>query len=790
LVPYFASLGVDWLYLSPVFTARPGSSHGYDVVDPTEVNPELGGREALDALAGDAHRAGLRILLDIVPNHQAVTTRNARWFDVLRAGAAAPAASWFDIDWSGNDVVDVDKVCWGLLGRDLAEEVADGALRVEVMPDETQRLRYHDELLPVVGPSDGDVRDRLARQNYQLMSWRSARDFLNYRRFFDVSELIGVRVEDEDVFARSHALVFELVRQGVVDGLRVDHVDGLADPAGYLSRLADALPGVPVFVEKILGRDESLPAWPVAGTTGYETTAAITEVLIDPSGHGRLEHALFAEHAGTGFAGIDDDAKRQVLRELFVPEWRRVRAGLVEAAIATGCTSDHDALANALAEITIALDVYRTYCSPEPGPSDRLRIEGAVARARSARSVDARALDEVGALLLGDDPDTAASPSRRALVVRWQQTTGAIMAKGHEDTAEYRYPSLLAQADVGDDLGVDPSDAVTRFHAQQVQRVQNGRPGMTATSTHDSKRGEDVRARLAVLSERADAFESGLERWRAAVAPARELDPYVSRFVAQTLLGAWPLQSSELDAFGDRVAEYFVKARREAKDATSWLDPDPRHEATVVDMARRSVANGGRLVRESFGELLDDLAWYGALNGLSQLTWKLGAPGTADIYRGCELWDLNFVDPDNRRPVDFDTRIALLRERGDDWRSGAMKLHMTVSGLRARREHRHLFRDGDYLPFRLPGDAVLAFARRGTEHWAIACGTRLPTRLAPRGHLPIGRDVWRDLALELPPDAPPSWRDVYTDGEVMTSGGALVLSEVLGRLSAALLVSI
>jgi (1->4)-alpha-D-glucan 1-alpha-D-glucosylmutase len=789
LIPYLADLGVDWLYLSPVFTARPGSGHGYDVVDPTEVNPELGGSAALDALAADAQRAGIRILLDIVPNHQAVTTRNPRWCELLHDGPSGPSASWFDIDWSGNDVVEEGKVCWGLLGRELGEEIAVGSLHVEVTSDETTRLRYHDEVLPVVGASDGELRDVLSCQHYQLMSWRSARHVLNYRRFFDVSELIGVRVEDVAVFEQSHALVFDLVRNGVVDGLRVDHIDGLAYPDRYLARLADAVPDVPVFVEKILGRDEPLPAWPIVGTTGYETTASITDVLIDPDGRTRLERALLAENDGMTFAAVEADAKRQVLRELFVPEWRRVRAALGEAAVAANCASDDDALATALAEVTVALDVYRTYCAPDPGPSDRERIERAVARVRSRGTADPQALHEIGTLLLGDGLDPVAAPARAALVTRWQQTTGAVMAKGHEDTAEYRYPALLAQAEVGDDPASLAADAPARFHAQQVDRARRGRAGMTATATHDSKRGEDVRARLAVLTERADAFEAGLARWRDAVAPQPDPAPYVTRFVAQTLLGAWPLHDAELPEFGDRVAAYLVKARREAKDATSWLEPDERHEAAVVDLARRSVANGGRIMHETFGQLLEDVAWFGAVNGLAQLTWKLGAPGTADIYRGCESWDLSLVDPDNRRAVDFDARRTMLQQRSDDWRSGAMKLHMTAAGLRARREHRHLFRDGDYVALHVVGDPVLAFARRNEGRWAIACAPRLPTRLAAREHLPVGVEVWHDLALPLPPDAPRTWQNVYTDGGVTTSGDALLLAGVLDRLPAALLVS-
>jgi (1->4)-alpha-D-glucan 1-alpha-D-glucosylmutase len=794
LVPYLAELGVDWLYLSPVFAARPGSRHGYDVIDPTVINPELGGREGLERLAATAHAAELRILLDIVPNHEAVTTRNPRWFAVLQHGSDAGVAAWFDIDWSGNDAVEPDKVLWPLLRRDVPDEVADGTLHVETSPEGAARLRYDDETLPIAGDAREPLEVLLDRQHYRLAQWRTGSTFLNYRRFFDVSDLVGIRVEAPEVFAESHALVIELLNQGVIDGLRVDHVDGLANPTEYLRRLSDVTNGAFVVVEKILGADEELsPEWPVAGTTGYETADDLTAVLIDPEGRQQLERALLADTGGTDFATIERAARRQVLRDFFIPEWGRVTRALAPTIAAARIDTPVDVLARALAEITISLPVYRTYCADEPATgADLAHLDHAVSLARSGArpDMDAEAFEAVGRILTGAALPPEARPARARLMTLWQQLTGAVMAKGREDTACYRYPVALAQAEVGGDPGADAQRALDRFHARAAHRVTAGRPGMTASTTHDTKRSEDTRARLAVLTERAAAFEQGFARWTSALRPPSHVTAVERRFVAQTVLGTWPLDTRALETYDKRIAAYLVKALREAKLASSWLDPDEGHEAAVVELAHRTTSDGGRVLHETFAELVDDVAWYGMINGLSQLTWKLGLPGTADIYRGCELWDLSLVDPDNRRPVDFGARIAMLERPDDGWRSGGLKLRMTTAGLRARRDDRALFTTGTYVPLSVAGAAALAFARRHEDGWALACAPRLPARLAPRDRWPVGRAVWEDRVVNLPADAPARWRDVYTDGEIEAAGSVLHLADMLTQLPAALLVSV
>jgi (1->4)-alpha-D-glucan 1-alpha-D-glucosylmutase len=626
-----------------VFAANPGSTHGYDVTDPNVVNPELGGRDALDRFAGAAHGAGLRVLLDIVPNHQAATEHNPAW----RRALESHDPGWFDARWVG--------------------------------------------------------------------------DHFEYRRFFDVGELVGVRVEEEWVFDATHALTLELLHAGVVDGLRVDHVDGLADPAQYLERLHDATDGAFVVVEKILGRDEALPpSWPVMGTTGYEAGNALTELLIDAAGRARL-----AESAGRPFSDVELESKRYVLDHLFQAEWARV-AGLL----------DDPSLAPDVRDVTIALPVYREY--------------------------DAASLRAV----IGGEP----APE---LSVRWQQLTGAVMAKGHEDTAGYRYVALLAQNEVGGDPGATAYDAVPRFHV-----IARSYRALVSTSTHDTKRSEDVRARLCVLSERADTFERGLARWRALVAPAPDVTRRESRFVAQTLLGAWPLRDDELGEFRERIESYLEKALRETKQESNWLTPNVPHEQAVIDCARRTIDDD--LLRQGFGALVDEVMFFGAINSLAILTWKLAMPGAVDVYRGCELWDFSLVDPDNRRPVDFDRRRALLARGGapllDDWRSGAIKQQVAAAGLRARRAHRKLFAHGEYVEVAHP-ETVFAFARRLDDQWVVAIAPRLATRVTSCGDWPVGKQTWGDERVFLPADAPVEWRD------------GIPLAEALADFPVALLLS-
>lgn len=718
---YLAELGVSHVYLSPVTTAVAGSMHGYDVTDPTRVSDELGGVGGLRALADDAHAHELGMVVDIVPNHLAASTDNPWWWETLRDGPGARHARVFDVDWSSG------RVLLPVIDRPVEQCIADGHVRVE----RDALLHVRGMTLPLRdGDVSGTVHDVLARQHYELVDWHEPRR--NYRRFFDVDSLVGVRVEDPVVFEETHALVRSLLRDGVVDGLRVDHVDGLRDPLGYLRRLR-ALAGADTYVvvEKILTGDETLrDPWPVDGTTGYDAMTDLDDVLVDPDGWRELARGQPPFHE------VERDAKTLVLDELLRPELDRVVEGLGERE------------REPVAALTVALPVYRTYVDDE-GPADE-DLEVLTHAAELAGTTAAAALVE-----------ELISASARDVTMHWQQLCGPVMAKGHEDTALYRDAVLVSRNDVGGDPGRPPDDALARLHARNAERAWRWPRAMVATSTHDTKRSEDVRARIAVLSERAEDFERGLARLREHV-DLSALTSVEQRLLAQTLLGV---------GFGrelrERLHGYFEKALREAKQATSWLSPDKAHERAVYAAVDACLAYGGG----AFGDLVEQVATAGAHNSSVLALLKIAAPGVPDTYQGTELIDLSLVDPDNRRPVDYERRRALLRDPPSD----AGKLVVTTRALHARRARPSLFVGGAYVPVACDDARVVAFARRDGDEWALAIASRFPTRGVADG------------PLVLPDGAPLEWHDALTDRAVVASDGVLDLGGVLAGLPVALL---
>jgi (1->4)-alpha-D-glucan 1-alpha-D-glucosylmutase len=744
LADYLASLGVTHVYLSPILQAVPGSRHGYDVIDHSQVSADLGGEEGFRAMVRRFRARELGVIVDIVPNHMAVPapeSRNRQLWSVLADGTGSPYAHWFDIDWAALDGKFLLPILAGPVDDCLTDlSVADGPV-----------LRYYDHLLPLRPGTEGlPMRELLAAQHYQLAYWRDAGTLLNWRRFFDITSLIGVRVEDPDVFAATHEVVLRLFAEGLIDGLRVDHPDGLADPRGYFRRLAEAMGGAWVVAEKILARDEELPAdWECAGTTGYDALALVDGLFVDPDGAAPLTeaYAAFSGGAKTTFAAVAEAAKREVAESMFGAELRRLTRLLPDA--------DAGNVHQVLVELLAAFAVYRAYVHPGEPPSDAASQAIKAAADSARRHLPERlhaTLDAVTAAALG--------AGSAEFAVRFQQTTGPVLAKGVEDTACYRWPRLVSLNEVGADpdrFGVSPAE----FHAAARHLATQWPATLTTLSTHDTKRQEDVRARLAALAEHPGEWEREVAAWHEAAGGG--IDPETEYLLWQTLVGAWPIS-------GDRLAEYLTKATREAKTRTSWLDPHGKYESAVLDLARRAPV-------DQIATFVDMIAPDTRVNSLGAKLVQLTMSGVADVYQGCELTGYSLVDPDNRRAVDYDRRRALLAGLDDAPRTDldTEKLLVTARALHCRR-HNPAWFGNDYHPLTAHGpasDHVVAFARGG----AVTVATRLPAGLRRRGG-------WQDTALQLTHGG---WHDVLT-GATYT-GDRLPLSELTRHLPVALLVA-
>ncbi|HEX5114914.1 MAG TPA: malto-oligosyltrehalose synthase [Pseudonocardiaceae bacterium] len=714
VVDYLRALGVDALYCSPVLDAVPGSTHGYDVVDHSHARPELGGDTGFLALAGRLRSAGMGMVVDIVPNHMSVEVPpvNRWWWDVLRHGRESRYAGHFDIDWSRG------RLLLPVLGSDSLDDLTvDG-----------DELHYYEHRFPIApGTGEGTPAQVHDRQHYELVNWRRGNAELNYRRFFDITTLAAVRVEDPAVFDATHGAVLRWVAGGHVTGLRVDHPDGLADPGGYFRRLRAGAPDAWLVVEKILAPGEPLPAsWPVDGTTGYDALGEICGVFVDPAGEAAF--TALAEKSGvdTDFAAVTERSRRLVTDTILVAELRRI-AGLVTGVDAATATED-------VARTMIDFPVYRSYL-----PEGERYWARAVSGAELDRQVRA-----------GGE-----------LATRVQQTSGMVVAKGTEDTAFYRYSRFVALNEVGgspERFGVPAAD----FHAAATAREAGWPRTMTTLSTHDTKRSEDVRARLAVLAELPDEFAAAVARWSATHAID---EPALNLLAWQSLVGAWPISA-------ERMRHYLLKAAREAKLRTSWTDADEPFEQAVAAWPDRVIAELGGEV----GEFVARISAPGWSNALGQKLVQLTGPGVPDVYQGSELWDLSLVDPDNRRPVDYGVRRSLLTRLADGWLppvddSGAAKLLVVHKALTLRRDRPELFTG--YRPLTADGPAAehaLAFARTGL----VTLTTRLPVGLAAAGG-------WRDTVLALPAGR---WTDVLTG---TACGDMVAPADLLARYPVALL---
>lgn len=851
VVDYYASLGISHIYASPILTARPGSTHGYDIIDPTRINPELGGEPALRRLLQKLRVAGLGLIIDIVPNHMGVGgADNPWWLHVLEWGSHSRHARWFDIDWDSPDPTLHGKILLPFLGDQYAQTLRSGDLRLQfdaengslyfgyfthrfplapwtydrvlrhggpalrmaasdfppIDPESADACFRHDEragLLREIG-STGEGREAieqaltsvapdspgglgrlhrlLERQNYKLTWWRNAAEEINWRRFFEVSDLAGVRVELDDVFDATHALIFTLYAAGLIDGVRVDHVDGLADPTAYCRKLrakleelsaqrpADAPDTHPyIVVEKILTRGEMLRTdWLIDGTTGYEFMDQVGALLHRPDGIASL-NKLWIELASDNdaFATHVINARRQLLRENFVGEFAALTRAVHAVARTELETRDisQAAINRVLTELLVAFPVYRTYWS-EDGRSDEDHtvIEKTVSEARrNLAAQDLPLLDTLVTLFDTNNIDPDASPDaltlRRLAVRRFEQLTPPLAAKAVEDTSFYRYGRLLSRNEVGSDPDYFFSP-VEDFHAFNVQRAATFPATMLATATHDHKRGEDVRARLAVLSETSDEWAETVRRWTrlhtdfrqrlqgedetvVLIAPALE----DGIMLYQMIVGAWPFEldandTDGLNDYAERLAAWQQKALREAKRYSSWAAPNEEYEQACRQFLM------ALFDRDQSGNFLDDVVEWVRLvspasiaNSLTQTLLRLTSPGMPDLYQGTEFWDLSLVDPDNRRPVNYTARAALLAQpdriadritHGKGWHQRQLKQPMIHAALSLRAHDADLFAKGDYLPLQVEGplaEHVVAFLRRYEDRTIVVAALRMSLKI-------------------------------------------------------------
>ena len=791
LLDYLQALGITDVYASPLFEAGPESSHGYDVCRPDSISECLGGFEAFEQFARELRRRGMGLLLDIVPNHMAAHERNPWWWDVLKHGQASRYAKFFDIHWERG----CGKLVLPVLGDDPDKVIATGQLTVTSEANE-QVLRYYDKRFPISPGTDdepglalGRVTSLLAAQHYKLVHWRQGAREINYRRFFDVGELVSLRVEDGDVFAETHRLVLKLLRQGEVQGVRVDHPDGLRDPKQYFDQLqaalhdADARPYV--VAEKILSSGERLPKdWAVAGTTGYEFLNDVNSLFVARENDGAITD-FFREFTGCNdeFSAVAYRAKKRVLAKSFAAE-----VDAIAERLARVTHEERESLRGALVEIIACFPVYRTYVredSREVSGQDAQAIENACRAARAAAPSLSSEIDRIEQVL-SLDPRYNRRDSIQ-FILRFQQLTGPAIAKGIEDTAFYRFNRLISLNEVGGDPGQFGISA-DEFHSRNVERGKQWPHSLLATATHDTKRGEDSRARINVLSEVPEEWRAAVMRWRNLNARHKTVvngtaapDANDEYLLYQTLIGAWDDQRATLR---ERLAAYMLKAIKEAKRRTSWLDPNEEYERATKDFVERVLEDETFL--EAFLPFQRKVAFFGRFNSLAQTLLKLTSPGVPDVYQGSESWDLNLVDPDNRRPVDFELRRRWLSaERCDEESS---KLFVVSRALRFRNAHRDVFDRGSYQPLTAGTPHVCAFVREfEAEHCLVVVPRLVCTLVRGEERAPVGA-VWKDHSLRLDASAAADvYRNVFTGERVRNANGVLRLSEVLETFPVALL---
>jgi (1->4)-alpha-D-glucan 1-alpha-D-glucosylmutase len=764
VLPYLGDLGISHVYLSPCLQAVPGSQHGYDVVDPGKISEDLGGEAAWSSFVHAARELELRILLDIVPNHMSASHHNPWWDDVLKHGPLSRFADFFDIRIPAGEPFCVH-LC--SLARPYGEALEAGELSIEVIGNEP-RVKHYENSWPL-GPSsweplllekamrgDNESIDAILRRQYYLLhGWKLSGELTNYRRFFDIDSLIGIRVESPEVATATHARIQQMIAKGEIDGVRVDHPDGLREPLQYFERLRRMLPEGRIYIEKILENDERLKeGWPIDGTVGYEFLAKVNRLWMDDQRTDVLT-ATYADFTGhsVNFGRLVREKKRAILETTFAASHELLTEAALKIARAGWQTRDLSPrhLREALEKLVTALPVYRTYRTANSlDEEDRRILLEALQSARiGSPEIDAAAFDFLASLFTKADLDEAEAD----FIAKWQQLTPSVMAKGVEDTMFYCFDRLVSGNEVGSQASLVGISA-DKFHEFCHYLSERWPHNMLATSTHDNKRSEDVRARISILSEIPERWSEALHQWSQLNANAwqnRLPDRHAEYLLYQTLIGAWPIDH-------DRAWGYMLKACREAKISTSWHEPNISFEEKIRGFVGGVFESPDFIA--SLERFVEPLILPGRINSLAQTLIKLVAPGVPDFYQGTELWDLSLVDPDNRRPVDFAVRAQLLKRAPhlgaagalSDWESGLPKLWMTARVLRVRRERGEDFSAAaKYQPLVAQGShlgRLLAF-RRGDNLIAVV----------PRFTMTLSGE-WGDTRLPLPGG---SWRNCFTD---------------------------
>ncbi len=906
IASYLEQLGVSHLYASPILTSRKGSTHGYDAVNPREIDPELGGAEQFHKLVEQLQELNINWVQDIVPNHMAFDSQNEMLIDVLENGPDSKYRDFFDIDWNHHYPKNNGKVLAPFLGKFCGDCLESGELQIQYekngltinyyslkfpirIESYSQVLTYNlgrlqeklgrdnaafVKLLGVLytlkyTPSGEEGRERqdqisfvkrmlwelwndspevkeyieenvatfngetgepesfdllenlLAEQFYRLAYWKVGNEELNYRRFFTVNDLISLRVEDENVFETIHSLILELVEEGKFDGLRIDHIDGLYDPAQYLNRLREKAPEVYLIVEKILEPEEELPiTWPIQGTTGYDFLNQLNGIFCEQSNEEQFDNIYYSFIGkAASCEELIDKNKRLIIEKHLAGDIENLAHLFKKISGGNRHASDFTmyGLKAALVEILAVFPVYRTYINNGGASSaDREYIERVMTQAKKNIPNFLNELNFIEKFLLLEYDGHLTEEDREEwlrFLMRLQQFTGPLMAKGVEDTVLYVYNRLVSLNEVGSHpgaFGVSLED----FHAYNSKQIANWPHTMNTTSTHDTKRGEDVRTRINVLSEIPEEWEQNLKQWREINAShkdsvgGRDIPTSNDEYLFyQTLIGAFPFSKEEYPAFVERIKEYIIKAIREAKVHTAWLKNDSDYEDGFTNFAERVLKDSeDNQFLKAFRPFEEKIQHYGILSSLSQALIKLTSPGLPDIYQGTELWDFSLVDPDNRRPVDFSMRekyleeiksqseadlvdyIAQLLENPED---GKIKLFLIYKTLQARREYLDLFQRGTYEKLTIVGSLkthIVGFSRELGDQKVIVIAPRFFTSLVEMGEYPFGEQVWQETRIVPPTDSTSVWQDVFT-GKQVEGEDALWVRDILQDFPFALLVN-